>query len=106
MRLNVRRALTNALSIVVCASALFMSSRQPLSAIDTTDRNGRFDVQPSGSNDLELASVRVDTNRDGRSDVEEFYEHGALVRRESDRDFNDQIDLVQEFDPATRQIVR
>ena len=28
------------------------------------------------------------------------------VRRESDRDFNDQIDLVQEFDRTTQQIVR
>jgi hypothetical protein len=53
-----------------------------------------------------VASVAVDTNFDGRTDVREFYEEGALVRRELDRDFNNQIDLVQEFDPSTRQIVR
>jgi hypothetical protein len=52
------------------------------------------------------ASVAIDTNRDGRSDVEELYENGVLVRRETDRDFDDQIDLVQDFDPTTRQIVR
>ena len=34
------------------------------------------------------------------------YDGGALVRRESDRDFDDQVDLVQEFDADTRQSVR
>ena len=28
-------------------------------------------------------------------------EQGALVRRESDRDFNNQIDLIEDFDTAT-----
>jgi hypothetical protein len=53
-----------------------------------------------------VATVDVDTNFDGRSDVQEYYDGGALVRRESDRDFDDQVDLVQEFDAGTRQSVR
>jgi hypothetical protein len=56
--------------------------------------------------DAPRSSIAIDTNADGRSDVEELYENGVLVRRESDRDFDNQIDLVQDFDPATRQIVR
>ncbi len=48
----------------------------------------------------------LDTNFDGRSDVQEYYNGGTLVRRESDRDFNGQIDLVEEFDVVTRDAVR
>jgi hypothetical protein len=50
--------------------------------------------------------VSVDTNFDGRSDVHEYYERGVLVRRDSDRDFNDRVDLVEEFDAATNEHVR
>src|SRR5258708_5901630 len=64
------------------------------------------DVWRSYTRDGRIASVAVDTNFDGRSDVQEFYQDGALVRRESDRDFNDRVDLVQEFDQTTQQIVR
>jgi hypothetical protein len=53
-----------------------------------------------------VTRVAVDTNFDGRSDVQEYYVGGALVRRESDRDFDDRIDLVQEFDAATLDLVR
>jgi hypothetical protein len=48
--------------------------------------------------------VGIDSNRDGRSDVEEYYSaDGALVRRDSDRNFNGQVDLVEEFDAATHE---
>ena len=69
-------------------------------------RNVRTDGWRIHHRDAQRSSVAIDTNFDGRSDVEELYEDGILVRRESDRDFDDQIDLVQDFDPATRQIVR
>jgi hypothetical protein len=46
-------------------------------------------------------SVAIDTNFDGRPDVQEYYAAGALVRREIDRKLRDQVDLVQEFDPVT-----
>jgi hypothetical protein len=51
-----------------------------------------------------LLVVGIDNNRDGRSDVEEYYGvDGGLVRRDSDRNFNGQIDLVEEFDAATHE---
>jgi hypothetical protein len=53
-----------------------------------------------------LTEVARDTNLDGRPDVREYYDRGALVRRESDRNFNDQIDLVEDFDGATGEHVR
>jgi hypothetical protein len=108
MRPHYRRALTILLSIFVCTSAALASMWVPLGGTQTEDlnRDGRPDVWRSYNRDGRIASVSVDTNFDGRSDVQEFYENGSLVRRESDRDFNDQIDLVQEFDQSTQQIVR
>src|SRR5262249_17473217 len=69
-------------------------------------RDGRTDGSRTHHRDTHRSSVAIDTNFDGRSDVEELYENGVLIRRASDRDFDDQIDLVQDFDPATQQIVR
>jgi hypothetical protein len=69
-------------------------------------RDGRIDGGRTHHRTAHRASIAIDTNFDGRSDVEELYENGVLIRRETDRDFDDQIDLVQDFDPATRQIVR
>jgi hypothetical protein len=73
---------------------------------DDKNRDGRPDVWRVYDRQGQLATLAVDTNFDGRSDVREFYERGALVRRESDRDFNDRVDLIQEFDATTRQAVR
>ena len=108
MRLHYRRALTLLLSVLVCTSAALVSISAPAAWMRTEDlnRDGKPDVWRSYTSDGRLASVAVDTNFDGRSDVLEFYDDGALIRRESDRDFNDQIDLVQEFDQATQKIVR
>ena len=74
-----------------------------------TDDRTATDGLMSGASTIVRASsatVAVDTNFDGRSDVHEYYRRGALVRRESDRDFNDRVDLVQEFDATTREAVR
>src|SRR5262245_15070371 len=69
-------------------------------------RDGRTGSWKAHRRAAHRSSVAIDTNADGRSDVEELYENGVLVRRETDRNFDDQIDLVQDFDPATQQIVR
>ena len=76
--------------------------------VQTEDQNGdgRPDVWRVYDRQHQLSEVAVDTNFDGRSDVHEYYQRGALVRRESDRDFNDRVDLVQEFDPTTREPLR
>jgi hypothetical protein len=108
MQQRSRAALTSLLCAAICVTAGVVSGWLPVVGTRTEDlnRDGRPDVWRSYGRDGRIASVAVDTNFDGRSDVEEFYENGALVRRESDRDFNDRVDLIQDFDPATRQIVR
>src|SRR5712691_4157545 len=95
------------LVVTVCALAgaavAAISLWSPAALVRAADQNGdgRPDVWRVYDRQGQLAEVAVDSNFDGRSDVHEYYERGALVRRESDRDFNDRVDLVQEFDPAT-----
>ena len=107
MRQGSSRPLVVSLCALACVAAAV--SLWPLGRDVRTDdknRDGRPDVWRVYDRQGQLATMTVDTNFDGRSDVHEYYERGALVRRESDRDFNDQIDLVQEFDATTRQTVR
>jgi len=77
-------------------------------SVRSADRNGdgRPDIWRTYDRAGHMSEVAIDTNYDGRVDRREFYENGALVRRESDRDFNDRVDLVQTYDPRTRQPVR
>jgi hypothetical protein len=102
------RPLLLSLCALACLAALIGSLWPSGLDVRTEDHNrdGRPDVWRVYNSRGQVATVSVDTNFDGRSDVQEFYDGGALVRRESDRDFNDQVDLVQEFDAATRQSVR
>src|SRR5215470_11411101 len=95
-------------SLAACLLAAFAAVWLPGGRAFTEDRNhdGRPDVWRSYNADGQLVSIALDTNFDGRSDINEFYDNGTLIRRELDRDFNSQVDLVQEFDPATRLIVR
>jgi hypothetical protein len=104
---TVRRPLTVAVCALLCSTVTLLVWH-PSGAWRAEDRNrdGRPDVWQSFDRLGHVASVSVDTNFDGRSDVEEFYEAGALVRRQADRDFNDRIDLIQTFDPLTRHVVR
>jgi hypothetical protein len=50
--------------------------------------------------------MALDTNFDGRLDVHEYYEQGALTRRESDRNFDGRVDLVEAFDRVSGERVR
>jgi hypothetical protein len=104
---TVRRTLTVAVCSLLFSTATLLLWHLP-GGLRAEDRNrdGRPDFWQSFDRVGHLASVSVDTNFDGRSDLEEFYEAGALVRRQADRDFNDRIDLIQTFDPATRDVVR
>jgi hypothetical protein len=103
-----RRSLAVSLCALACAAAAAVSLRLPTGDLRVQDKNGdgRPDTWRLYDRQGRLSEVTVDTNFDGRPDVHEFYRHGALVRRESDRNFNDLVDLVQEFDPATRQHTR
>ena len=93
---------------MVCALAAVISLWTRARDVRTDDQNrdGRPDVWRVYDHQGQLTAVAVDTNFDGRSDVHEDLQGGALVRRESDRDFNDRVDLVQEFDATTREAVR
>jgi hypothetical protein len=70
------------------------------------DGDGRPDLWRVYDRNGQLVEQDVDTNFDGRADVEEHYAHGVLVRRDSDRDFNGKVDLVEEFDVTTHQRAR
>ena len=102
------RSLPVSLCAVACSVAAAISLWLPSGALRTQDRNGdgRPDTWRVYDRQGRLAEVTVDTNFDGRPDVHEYYQRGALVRRESDRNFNDSVDLVQEFDPTTREHTR
>ena len=97
------------LSLLVCAAAgASLSLWSRAGSLRTEDRNGdgRPDLWRTYDRQGRLSEVAIDTNFDGRSDVHEYYEDGALARRESDRNFDDRVDLVQQFDYTTHEQVR
>jgi hypothetical protein len=108
MQRRFHRPLAALLCVVTCAASASLSLWPRAGFFRTEDRNGdrRPDVWRIYNRQGQLSEVVLDTNFDGRADVFEYYEGGVLVRRQSDRDFNDQVDLVEEFDPTTRGRVR
>jgi hypothetical protein len=76
--------------------------------LDTADRNhdGRADRWQYYDSQNVLLRQSIDTNFDGRSDVQESFANRHLVRRESDRNFDDRVDLIEEFDPASGEHTR
>ena len=76
------------------------SSRRFIAAEDL-NHDGRPDKWRLDDVESHLTEVFRDLNHDGRPDVREYYEQGALVRRESDRNFDNLIDLIEDFDTAT-----
>jgi len=108
MKRRSHRLLVAVLCTVTCASATALSLWPFTGYVRTEDHNGdgRPDVWRTYDRQAQLSEVAIDTNFDGRSDVHEYYERGALVRRNVDRNFNDRVDLVEEFDPTTREQVR
>jgi hypothetical protein len=94
--------------VLVCAAAAAVSLAPAAGRVRMEDRNGdgRPDVWRQYDQWGTLTEVAIDSNFDGRSDVYEYYDQGALVRRESDRNFNGQIDLVEEFEGTTHENFR
>lgn len=70
------------------------------------NRDGRPDVWRFYTPDARLTRVVVDSNFDGRSDEDEQYVNGARVRRTVDRNFDDRVDLSEDFDSATHDASR
>jgi hypothetical protein len=92
----------------VCAVVAAVSLWPVAARARMEDRNGdgRPDVWRQYDQWGILTEVAIDSNFDGRSDVYEYYDQGTLVRRESDRNFNGQIDLVEEFEATTHENFR
>jgi hypothetical protein len=106
---SIARRLSAPLGSLFCVLAL-AASLWPSSggSVRTEDRNhdGRPDVWRVYDAHGILRHVTIDANFDGVPDREEQYETGVLVRRESDRNFDQLTDLVEEFDPITHLLVR
>jgi hypothetical protein len=103
-----RRSLASAFVCLLICAGIAASLSLGTAYVRTEDRNGdgRPDVWRVYDRDGRLREVGIDTNFDGRSDVREYYDSGGLIRRESDRNFNDQVDLVEDFDPITHDHIR
>jgi hypothetical protein len=103
-----RRSIVVSVCALACAAVAAAALQSPAEYVRSTDQNsdGQPDIWRTYDRQGRLSHVAVDTNFDGRADVEEYYDRGALVRRESDRDFNDRVDLIQDFDPVTREPLR
>jgi hypothetical protein len=102
------RPLVAILCAVACAVGTSASLWPLTGSSRTEDRNGdgRPDVWRLYDRHGQLSEVAIDTNFDGRSDVREYYQGGVLVSRESDRNFDDRVDLVQQFDSTTHEQAR
>jgi hypothetical protein len=96
------------LCVVASATVAAVEVWPAAERIRTQDKNGdgRPDIWRRYDAKGLLTEVAVDSNFDGRPDVEEYYERGVLVRRESDRNFNGQADLIEEFDADTHTQTR
>src|SRR5579864_1437442 len=96
------------LCTVACATVTIGAVWPTDRNVRTEDRNadGRPDVWRRYDQSGQLAEVAIDTNFDGRSDIQEYYDRGGLIRRESDRNFDDRVDLIEEFDGATHQQIK
>jgi len=96
------------LCIVACATVAAVEVWPDARGLRTEDHNGdgRPDTWRRYDSRGQLTEIDVDSNFDGRSDIQEYYERGVLVRRESDRNFNGQADLIEEFDAETHGHIR
>jgi hypothetical protein len=106
MKGSIRRVI-----VAVCvagAAALTASAWFTTGWIRSEDRNrdGRPDIWRFYDARAELTRVATDTNFDGRSDQQDYYAHGALIRRERDRNFDDRVDLIESFDPTSHEQIR
>jgi len=102
------RRLVAAVTTLACIADGAAWVRSAGTSVRTEDRNGdgRPDVWRFYDGRGELVRVLTDTNFDGRSDQDERYVGDALVSREVDRNFDQRIDAIEEFDPVTHQSTR
>ena len=91
--------------IVAVAMSVWPSAIGRLQTEDT-NHDGRPDIWRYYDARGELTHVTIDSNFDGHPDREEEYRHGSLSRRDTDRNFDHRVDLVEDFDPSTHEHVK
>ena len=86
------------------AGSLFLRS----GSVHVEDRNGdgRPDLWRFYDAAGQLRRTLTDTNFDGASDLDEYYQHGVIARRVVDRNFDQRADRDDEFDLITHERVR
>src|SRR6478672_4806268 len=72
---------------------------------EASNQDGQPEVWESHP-DVDESVVTLDTNLDGRPDERLHYRNGDLVTLEADSDFDNRVDIVEEFDPITHEVVR
>jgi hypothetical protein len=89
--------------VLICAVTAPALARLTAAGVTVIDRNhdGRPDVWQFQNEAGDVTLVTFDNNFDGAPDLAEFYEHGALIRREFDRNLDGTIDRVDHFDSLT-----
>jgi len=92
----------------LCAAAVGASLWTPHGYVQTEDRNGdgRPDVWRYYDARGQLVRVVRDDNFNTHPDEDEYYVDGALIRREVDRNFDDRVDLVEDFSATTHEPTR
>jgi hypothetical protein len=105
-QLSIRRVALVCAFAFVAVAAVFLTPATGRVRVEDRNGDGRPDVWRHYDQWGALTEVAIDSNFDGRSDVYEYYDQGALVRRESDRNFNGQIDIVEEFEATTHENFR
>src|ERR1700691_2649322 len=94
--------------VLACAAVAAVSSWTAPGRVRMEDRNGdgRPDVWRHYDQWGSLTEVAIDSNFDGRTDVYEYYDQGALVRRESERNFKGQNAILEKFGGDTHANLR
>jgi hypothetical protein len=95
-------------SVLLCAVTAAGSWFLRSGYVHTEDRNGdgRPDLWRFYDAAGQLRRTLTDTNFDGTSDTDEYYERGVISRRLVDRNFDQRADRDDEFDPITHERVR
>src|SRR5215469_16963042 len=85
-----------AILVTATALSLICCRHEPTGTVTHRGRNGRPDqwIYRIDNHHYKLA---IDTNGDGQPDVVKTFKDDELVEIESDRDFNGQVDLVQQY---------
>jgi hypothetical protein len=73
------------------------------STADDRSGDGRPDTWQWYDGRGRLVRTAVDTNFDGRIDEEIFYRDGTPTLVELDRNFDNRVDLIEDFDPITHE---